>query len=264
MFVSRLYSSKALLHAAKVLNESKEAEEFGITFAPPQIDVDKLRDWKRGVVDKMTGGLGQLSKARNITNVQGRATFLDNKTLQIEKSDGSSEKLSFEHAVLATGSSPAIIPAFDIGSERIWNSTSALELQSIPKKLLVIGGGYIGLELGTVYTSLGSEVTVVEMTGGLLPGADRDLVNILAQRVEKMFHRVLLETKVVSLTEVEDGIKVVFEGANLKDGEGEQVFDNVLNQRRAHAELQRSGLGKHQSRGQQARLCRSRRTASHC
>ncbi len=220
--------SKALLHAAKVMNEAKEAEHFGLKFAPPEIDLDKLRNWKTQVVDQMTGGLGQLSKLRNINYIKGRAQFLDNKTLQIEKADGETEKLGFEYSILATGSRPAQIPAFEIGSERVWNSTGALELRDIPKKLLVIGGGYIGLELGTVYTSLGSEVTVVEMTNGLLPGADRDLVKILQERVLSMFHRILLETKVLSLKEESDGIRVDFEGAHLKEGESSQLFDNVL------------------------------------
>ncbi len=218
--------SKALLHAAKILTESKEAAELGITFSKPKIDLDKLRDWKSGVVGKMTGGLGQLSKARNISFIEGRATFADNKTLQIETRGGATSKLSFETAILATGSLPAVIPAFDIGSERVWNSTSALEMRNIPKNLLVIGGGYIGLELGTVYSALGSAVSVVEMTSGLLPGADRDLVNILAKRVEAMFHAVMLDTKVVSMKEERGGIRVVFEGDKVT--EKEQVFENVL------------------------------------
>jgi len=214
--------SKALLHAAKVLTEAREAEEFGVTFGAPEINIDKLRHWKNAVVGKMTGGLGQLSKARNVQFIRGRASFQNANTLNIE----GGENIEFEHAILATGSRPAAIPAFDIGSDRIWNSTAALELKTVPKKLLVVGGGYIGLELGTVYSALGSEVSVVEMTGGLLPGADRDLVNILAKRVEAQMHAVMLNTKVVEIKEVTGGIQVTFEGDAAK--EKVQVFDNVL------------------------------------
>jgi dihydrolipoamide dehydrogenase len=218
--------SKALLHAAKVLTEAHEAETFGVSFGKPQIDINKLRSWKEGVVAQMTGGLGVLSKQRKINYIEGRATFVDNQTLKVEKLDGSTQNFSFENAILATGSLPATIPAFDIGSDRIWNSTSALELRHVPKNLLVVGGGYIGLELGTVYNALGSQVSVVEMTNGLLPGADRDLVDILARRVKAMFHSVMLETKVISMTEEENGIRVVFEGDNVQ--EKEQLFENVL------------------------------------
>ncbi|HEX8832867.1 MAG TPA: dihydrolipoyl dehydrogenase [Abditibacteriaceae bacterium] len=218
--------SKALLHAAKVLTESRDASEFGVTYAEPTIDVDKLRSWKESVVAKMTGGLGQLSKARNINYIRGRAKFADSQSLTIEKEGGETQTLKFDKAILATGSRPAEIPAFNIGSDRIWNSTAALELRTIPKKLLVVGGGYIGLELGTAYNALGSEVTVVEMTDGLLPGADRDLVDILAKRVKAMFHNVMLETKVVKIEDIGTGIQVTFEGDNA--AEKVQVFDNVL------------------------------------
>lgn len=218
--------SKALLHAAKVLNEAKEAEAFGISFEPPKIDVDKLRTWKQGVVNKMTGGLGQLAKARSINFIQGRARFVNGTKLSIEKKEGGTEELEFEHAILATGSRPAAVAAYDIGSDRIWNSTGALELESIPERLLVIGGGYIGLELGSVYSALGTKVSVVEMTSGLLPGADRDLVNILAKRLEEHLESIMLDTKIVSIKEEKDGIHVVFEGEKVT--EKEQVFDNVL------------------------------------
>ncbi|HEX8234599.1 MAG TPA: dihydrolipoyl dehydrogenase [Abditibacteriaceae bacterium] len=218
--------SKALLHAAKVLTEAHEAEAFGVSFGKPNLDINKLRSWKEGVVAQMTGGLGVLSKQRKINYIEGRATFVDNKTLNVEKLDGSAQNLTFENAILATGSLPATVPAFNIGSDRIWNSTSALELRNVPQNLLVVGGGYIGLELGTVYNALGSQVSVVEMTNGLLPGADRDLVDILAKRVKAMFHSVMLETKVVSMTEEENGIRVVFEGDNVQ--EKEQLFENVL------------------------------------
>ncbi|MEN3334988.1 MAG: dihydrolipoamide dehydrogenase [Blastocatellia bacterium] len=218
--------SKALLHVAKVITESREAAHWGIDFAAPQIDVGKLRQWKTSVVAKLTGGLGQLSKQRKIKYIQGRATFLDSNTLKIERVKGGEEQLRYEHAILATGSRPATIPGLSLDSPRVMDSTSALEIEEVPKNLLVIGGGYIGLELGTVYAALGSAVSVVEMTAGLLPGADRDLVNILAKRVSAMCHAVMLNTKVTSMTEAADGIRVKLEGAGLE--QSEQVFDKVL------------------------------------
>ncbi|MFL6215918.1 MAG: dihydrolipoyl dehydrogenase [Blastocatellia bacterium] len=218
--------SKALLHVAKVINESREASHWGIEFAAPNIDVGKLREWKTSVVEKLTGGLGQLGKQRKINYIQGRASFLDSNTLKIERVKGDEEQLRFEHAILATGSRPATVPGLSLDSPRVMDSTGALDIQDVPKSLLVIGGGYIGLELGTVYAALGSEVSVVEMTGGLLPGADRDLVNILAKRVNSMCKAVMLNTKVTSITEAADGIRVKLEGANLE--QPEQVFDKVL------------------------------------
>jgi dihydrolipoamide dehydrogenase len=218
--------SKALLHAAKVLTEAHEAENFGVDFGKPKIHVEKLRTWKEGVVGQMTGGLGVLRKQRKIDYIEGCAQFVDNQTLSVEALDGSTQTLTFENVIIATGSLPATVPAFNIGSDRIWNSTAALELRHVPKSLLVVGGGYIGLELGTVYNALGSKVSVVEMTSGLLPGADRDMVDILAKRVKAMFHSVMLETKVVSMTEEKNGIRVVFEGENVQ--EKEQLFENVL------------------------------------
>ncbi len=218
--------SKALLHAARVINESREAAHWGIEFAAPQIDVNKLRRWKESVVEKLTGGLGQLSKQRKVQYIQGRATFVDSNTLKIEKVKGDTEQLRYEHAILATGSRPAQIPGLTLASPRIMDSTGALDIEEVPKNLLVIGGGYIGLELGTVYAALGTQVSVVEMTAGLLPGADRDLVSILARRINASFHSVMLNTKVTNITETADGIRVKLEGANLE--QPEQVFDKVL------------------------------------
>ena len=218
--------SKALLHVAKVISESREAAHWGVEFTAPRIDVDKLRQWKTSVVDKLTGGLGQLSKQRKVKYIQGRATFIDSNTIKIEKVKGGEAQLRYEHAILATGSRPATVPGLSLDSPRVMDSTSALEVEDVPKRLLVIGGGYIGLELGTVYAALGSEVSVVEMTAGLLPGADRDLVNILAKRVNAMCRAVMLNTKVTSITETAEGIRVKLEGANLE--QPEQVFDKVL------------------------------------
>ncbi|MFL6274740.1 MAG: dihydrolipoyl dehydrogenase [Blastocatellia bacterium] len=218
--------SKALLHVAKVINESREAAHWGIEFAAPQIDVGKLRQWKTSVVEKLTGGLGQLSKQRKVKYIQGRATFVDSNTINIEKVKGGTEQLRYEHAILATGSRPATVPGLSLDSPRVMDSTSALDLEDVPKSLLVIGGGYIGLELGTVYAALGTAVSVVEMTAGLLPGADRDLVNILAKRVNAMCRAVMLNTKVTSINEADDGIHVRLEGEGIE--QTEQVFDKVL------------------------------------
>ena len=175
--------SKALLHAAKVVNEAREASEFGITFSEPEIDVEKLAGWKNDVVKKLTGGLGQLRKARKVDHIQGTASFVDANTLSIE---GSEETVRFKHAILATGSRPVVPGPMAIDSENVMTSREALNLENIPETLLVIGGGYIGLELGTVYGSLGSKVTVVEMQDGLLPGADRDLVKVLSKNVNNI------------------------------------------------------------------------------
>ncbi|HKB14164.1 MAG TPA: FAD-dependent oxidoreductase, partial [Vicinamibacterales bacterium] len=189
--------SKALLHVAKVLDESRHATAWGVEFAEPRIDLGKLRAFKDGVVERLTNGTGQLVKFRKITYLQGYAEILDAHNLVVKLTAGGDEQVQFEHAILATGSVPAIPPTLKVDDPRVMDSTAALDLPEIPKSLLVIGGGYIGLELGTVYATLGSAVTVVEMTPGLLPGADRDLVDVLAKRVKQTMKSVLLETKVV-------------------------------------------------------------------
>jgi dihydrolipoamide dehydrogenase len=230
--------SKALLHVADVLNEARHAEAWGVSFGAPKIDVDKLRAFKTKVVNQLTGGLGQLSKQRKVTYIQGTASFRDAHTLEITRTAaaggadagaaGSVDTLAFEHAIIATGSRPSTVPGLTIDSPRVMDSTAALELPDIPKTLLVIGGGYIGLELGSVYAALGTKVTVVEMTGGLLPGADRDLVNILAKRIDSICETVLLNTKVVGMKEGKSGITVTFEGDGLAADARERTFDRVL------------------------------------
>ncbi len=232
--------SKALLHVADVVNEAKHAEAWGVTFGAPKFDLDRLRAFKTKVVNGLTGGLGQLSKQRKITYIQGTAAFRDANTLEITRASegkagaggasGSSpvETLTFEHAIIATGSRPSTVPGLSIDSPRVMDSTAALELPDIPKSLLVVGGGYIGLELGSVYAALGTKVTVVEMTGGLLPGADRDLVNILAKRIESICESVLLNTKVVGMKEAKNGIAVTFEGEGVPADAKERTFDRVL------------------------------------
>lgn len=218
--------SKALLHSAKVISEAGHLKNLGITFNKPKIDLDKLRDWKNRVVEKLVGGLGQLSKQRKVSYIQGRATFLDSSTLEITGVDGTTKKLEFEYAVIATGSRPAQIPSFPNDSPNLLNSTSALDLPEIPKTMLVVGGGYIGLELGTVYAALGTKVSVVEMTSGLMQGADRDLVRVLQKSSEPIYESIMLNTKVVDMKEFSTGIKVALEGKDLK--ETELTFDKVL------------------------------------
>jgi dihydrolipoamide dehydrogenase len=218
--------SKALLHVAKLIEESHQAKNWGIEFADPKIDLARLRSWKESVVKKLTGGLGQLSKQRSVKYVQGRASFENSNTLRVAKGNGGEESLSFDRIIIATGSRPAVVPSLKIDSPRMMDSTGALDLQDIPKSLLVVGGGYIGLELGSVYAALGTRVTVVEMLSGLLPGADRDLVLPLHKRLEKAFESILLNTTVKSLKEEKNGIRATFEGKDVK--EKEKVFDRVL------------------------------------
>ncbi len=217
--------SKALLHAADSIRTAEEAATFGIDFAPPTIDLGRLRDWKDEVVEKLTGGLGMLSKARGVRRVQGRGRFVDAHTIRVEHG-GELQEVSFDVAIVATGSSPVIPGPLRIESDRVWDSTAALELREIPETLLIVGGGYIGLEMATVYAALGSRVTVVEMTGTLLAGADPDLVRILARSIEEHLEAVLLETRVVALREHADGGVEV----DLADAEEERtvVFDRVL------------------------------------
>ena len=217
--------SKALLHAAKLLNETSESAEIGLTFSKPKIDLDKLRSWKDGVITQLTGGISQLCKARGVQLIQGRGVFVDSQTIEVTLPDGGKQKVSYEHCILATGSTPAIPPMFQIDDQRIMDSTGALELRDIPKELLVVGGGYIGLEMGSVYAALGSKVTVVEMTNGLLPGADRDLVRPLQKRLQESFEAIHLNTKVNSLQPKKNGIEAELEG---EDVEPKQTFDRVL------------------------------------
>ena len=217
--------SKALLHAARVLDEAKHATAFGVSFAKPSIDVDKLRAWKDQVVKKQTAGLGLLAKSRKVTYIQGRASFVNAKTLSVETAGGE-QKVEADYVIVATGSRPTTVPNVSIGSPKVLDSTTALELPDVPNRLLVVGGGYIGLELGTVYAALGSKVTVVEMTDGLLPGADRDLATIVAKRMETYAEAILLETKVTSVQDDEKGLAVSLEGKNAPSAA--QVFDRVL------------------------------------
>ena len=222
--------SKALLHVAKVLSEVHEmSEDWGVEFGTPKIDVNKVRARKEKVIETLTGGLSQLAKRRNVKIIKARGKFENSTTLLLEGDDPSipeGRKITFDFCVVATGSVPSMPPSFNIGSSRVMDSTGALALVDIPEKLLVIGGGYIGLEMGTVYAHLGSKVSVVEWTDGLLPGADRDLVKPLHNRLKKLLEdRIYLNTKVGSIAEVDNQIEVTFEGPGKF---GHERFDRVL------------------------------------
>jgi dihydrolipoamide dehydrogenase len=223
--------SKALLHVARVISEVDELRaEWGIHFAgPPQIDIQQVRARKDQVINTLTGGLQNLAKRRNVKVIRASGKFLDSTTLQLIGDDPSippEGKLTFDHCILATGSVPAMPPSFQIGSDRVMDSTGALQLADIPQRMLVIGGGYIGLEMGTVYAHLGSQVTVVELTDGLLPGADRDLVKPLHKRLDHLFGgRIYLNTKVGSVAEADSQVEVTFEGPGKY---GHERFDRVL------------------------------------
>ena len=219
--------SKTLLHVASLLGEAEDAAAWGVSFGSPEIDLDRLRSWKDQVISKMTSGLGLLTRARRVRFVRGFARFEDPQTLQIEPTDGGdAERLDFDYAVVATGSRPAAPPGFEIDGERVLDSTSALELTDVPETLLVVGGGYIGLELGSVYAALGSQVTVVEMETGLLPGADRDLVRPLARKLEATFAEILLSTRVANLDVQPGGVDVELAGARVENPS--RRFDKVL------------------------------------
>src|SRR5262245_26043694 len=219
--------SKALLHVTKVLMESRQASAWGIEFGAPRVDLKKLRDFKNSVVKRLTTGTGQLVKHRKVQYIQGTAQIVDPHTLSVKNADGSELPLAADHIILATGSVPAVPPALRIDDPRVMDSTAALDLPDIPKSLLVVGGGYIGLELGSVYAALGSAVTVVEMTAGLLPGADRDLVDVLAKRVQQTMKGVRLSTRVSMLNAEPDGIRVTFESQGDR-ASAEELFDRVL------------------------------------
>jgi len=212
--------SKALLHVAAVLGEAERAKEFGVDFGEPRISLDPLRKWKtERVIGKLARGLASVARGKNVEVVGGRAVFEDGRSLRVQGDEP--QTIRFKHAIVATGSRPAPLPGLELTSERILDSTAALELPEIPARLLVIGGGYIGLELGQVYAALGSQVTLVEMTDGLLPGVDRDLVQPLARRCEKMFASIRLGTRVADLREVGDSVQA-------RVGEDTATFDRVL------------------------------------
>ena len=217
--------SKALLHLAHLVNEVREAGAYGITFDGLKIDVDKLRAFKTSVIDKLTGGLGQLTKQRKITYLNGRAAFKDAHSLNVRLENGASEEVCFDYAIIATGSQPVVIPGWPT-SPRVVDSTGALALEDIPKTMLVVGGGYIGLELGQVYAALGTRVSVVEMMPQLVPGADQDLITVLEKRLKKQFAEIMLNTRVTEMKDVGDNIHVSLAGQD--DVVTQQTYDKVL------------------------------------
>lgn len=202
--------SKALLHAAKVINEAKDSSHHGISFQEPEIDLDKLRSWKESIINKLTQGLAALSKQRKVNIVTGDAKFISSTQVEVATKKGA-VTVEFENAIIAVGSSPIRLPFFP-DDERLIDSTGALELKDIPNEMLVLGGGIIGMEMGTVYNALGAQVSVVELTPGLIPGADKDMVMPLQKRVKGSFKSIMLETKVTNIEAKPDGLWVSFEG----------------------------------------------------
>jgi dihydrolipoamide dehydrogenase len=219
--------SKALLHAAKVIADAADMAHHGVSFGLPKVDLDGLRKFKDGVVGKLTKGLAGLAKSRKVTVVEGKAQFASPHSLEVETKDGR-KVVSFDHCIIAAGSQPARIPGFP-DDPRLMDSTGALELKDVPKRLLVIGGGIIGLEMATVYDALGSKVTVVEFMDRLIPGADPDIVKPLARRIEKRYEKILLKTKVAKIEALKEGLRATFESADgASPAPAPEVFDRVL------------------------------------
>ena len=218
--------SKALLHLAKIRAETEEAGQWGMKFNKPSIDIDKVREWKNSVVKKLTGGLGQLAKSRKVNYVRGKAKFIGSSELEVDPHNGESYSIEFKNAIVATGASPISLPGVDMSSDKVMNSEEALNISEVPKSLLVIGGGYIGLEMSSVYKALGSKVTIAEMTSDFLPGIDRELVKTFKKINNNLFKDIFLETKVEALKKDGEKIKAV-----LNPHEGKKVtksFDKVL------------------------------------
>ena len=216
--------SKALLHVAQILHESEALAEHGVSFGKPSIDLDKVRAWKQSVSQGLNQGLARLVKQRNITLIQGVGKFASANSLVVEGANGT-QTISFDNAIIATGSHPTKIPSFPNDDPRLWNSTDALELKSIPEKLLIVGGGIIGLEMATVYHALGSKISVVELQDQIIPGCDKDLVTPLQRRIKKQYDNLWLQTSVKAIEATADGLKVALEGKNAPESE---LFDAVL------------------------------------
>ncbi len=217
--------SKALLHAAKVIAETKEMTEHGLSFAEPQIDIDKLRNWKDSVVKRLTGGLASLAKQRKVEVVRGTGTFTSMNQIEVTGDDGSVKTVSFEQAIIAAGSEPMTLPFIPNDDPRVIDSTGALALDDVPQRLLVLGGGIIGLEMATVYSELGSQITVVELMDQLIPGADKDIVTPLTKRITKQYENIYLKTKVTAVEAGDEGLRVRFEGGGAPETD---TFDKVL------------------------------------
>lgn len=217
--------SKALLHAAKVLDEANDMSQHGIQFGKPTIDTQQLRQWKNQVVNKLTGGIKLLAKTRKVNVVNGVGQFISDHALEVTKKDGSKETISFQQAIIAAGSRPVKLP-FLPDDERIFDSTGALEIEHTKSDMLVIGGGIIGLEMATVYQSLGAQITVVELMDQLIPGADADVVNPLYKRIKTRYKNIYLKTKVTKVEAKKDGLYVTFEGGDV--AENPQKFSSIL------------------------------------
>ncbi len=218
--------SKALLHVAKVIGDTERAGDWGLTFRKPAIDMDKMRSWKDGVVDKLTKGLGLLCKYWKIEYLQGEATFVDSHTVRVKKKRAGTQEVSFEQGIIATGSSSAWLPVIPKNSPCVMDSEGALALESVPKSLLVVGAGYIGLEQADIYSRLGSKVSIVEIMPQLMPGMDPELVTILRKQIEKRFESIMLKTKVVEAKEQRNGLRVRFEGEGAEKNEA--TYEKVL------------------------------------
>ncbi len=215
--------SKTLLHVAETLHVAEHAKDFGVSFSKPKIDLDGVRNWENKVIDKLVRGLASVAKKHSVEVINGRATFEDSKTVAI--SGGEVSRIKFKKAIIATGSSPVFLKGIQLDHPKVMDSTGALKLEDVPKSLLVIGGGYIGLELGQVYASLGSAVTVVEMMDALIPGCDPDLAKPLVKRCEKMFKEISLGARVVGMKEAGKSIEVQFEGDKIP---ADTKFERVL------------------------------------
>src|SRR5471032_1634357 len=219
--------SKALLHAARVIADAEEMSAFGVEFGPPKTNLDKLRAWKESVVAKLTKGLTALAKARKVTVIEGKGEFTSPNALAVATKDGK-KVVSFDHCIIAAGSQSTQIPGFPYDDQRLMDSTGAIELKDIPKRLLIIGGGIIGLEMATVYDALGSKVTVVEFMDRLIPGADHEIVKPLAKRIEKRYQKILLKTKVTKIESTSVGLKAFFETAGGGEAPKPEIYDRVL------------------------------------
>ncbi len=217
--------SKALLHVSKVISEAEEVSHHGVTFAKPKIDIDAIRTWKESVIGKLTGGLAGLAKQRKVQVVRGVAKFTSPNSLEVDTAEGK-KVITFDNCIVAAGSSVARIPGFPYDDERIIDSTGALALKDVPKRMLVIGGGIIGLEMATVYDALGSKISVVELMDQLMPGADKDMVKPLHTRIGKRYEAIMLKTKVTKIEATKAGLKVTFEGEQAPAEP--QVYDRVL------------------------------------
>ena len=216
--------SKALLHVAELIAEAREAKTYGVSFGDPKVDLEALRRWKNGIITRLSGGLSGLARQRKVTHLTGRARFESSQSAAVE-GHAAIDRVEFEYAIIATGSRPIVLPTFALDTPRILDSTTALDLADIPKSLLVVGGGIIGLELGSVYAALGSDVTVVEMTDALLPGTDPDLVKPLESRLRQSFRGIYTQTRVTQIEEVNAGLEVHYEGSAPMTSE---TYDRVL------------------------------------